>query len=116
MEAINTSLFSISRNELVGELKLQSCEEANIFYSQHIHNDKNIGNGDYSPKAMWQPEVYTHQMKMNEDVVAVDGDSTIIQGLYRDRYGKGGEKIVQYVLTLYIWIETEEPETKGGDK
>lgn len=106
--------ISFNRNTLIGELKLQSCEEANIFYAAHIHTDENLGWADYSKHAGWQASAFTHQMRMEEDVVMVDGDSTIIQGVYKDRLGEQNTTELEYVISVCVWVETESEEKKGA--
>lgn len=110
------SLFPIKRNEFVGELKLQSCEQANIFYSEHIQNDTRIGEGDYSEKALWKPAVFSHQNKTEEDIVVVDGESTIIQGHFKDRIGEMNQQNYEYVITVYVWVEVEDQTEEKGNK
>ena len=41
----------------------------------------------------------------------VDGDSTIIQGIYKDRLGEQSKADYEYVVNVYVWIEIEE---EGG--
>lgn len=106
------SLFPVKRNDLVGELKLQSCEEANIFYAEHIQTDESLVMGDYSIKELWKPAVFSHQPKREEDVVVVDGESTIIQGHFIDRIGESNQQNWEYEITVYVWVEIEEPEIK----
>jgi hypothetical protein len=111
------TLFPVKKSEFVGELKLQSCEAANIFYSEHIQNDMRIGEGDYSKKGLWQPAAFTHQTKKEEDVVVVDGNSTILQGHFKDKIGEANQGNWEYTITVYVWIETEgTEEIKGGNK
>lgn len=113
LETLNT-FISFKRNILIGELKLQSCEEANIFYAEHIHTDENLGWADYSENASWQASAFTHQTKTEEDVVVVDGDSTIIQGVYKDKLGEQNSSDFEYVITIYVWVEVEQPDEKKG--
>jgi len=112
-EAIK-SLMPFKRNVLFGELKLQSCEEANIFYAAHVMSDENIGMGDFSKKGNWDAHVFTHQQKTEEDIVIVNGDSTIIQGIYKDRIGELNKMDYQYIMNVYVWVEVEA-ERKGGN-
>lgn len=105
------SLIPFKRNKLIGELKLQSCEQANIFYATHIQSDENIGAGDFSQNRNWRASLFSHQTKTEEDIVIVDGDSTIIQGIYKDRLGEQSKADYEYVVNVYLWIEIEE---EGG--
>ena len=94
------------RNTLIGDLKLQSCEEANIFYSNHVMTDENIGAGDYSQRIQWQASPFTHENKSEEDIVVVKGGSTIVQGIFKDRYGDTNKTDISYEVKVYVWIET----------
>lgn len=99
-------------NRFIGELKLQSCEEANIFYATHLQTDENIGAGDFSQNDYWKARTFTHQSKTEEDIVIVDADTTIIQGIYKDRIGEINNTDVEYKVNVYVWVEIEEE----GDK
>ena len=97
------------RNTLIGEVKLQSCEEANIFYAGHLQTDENIAMGDFSQSRTWLPSAFTHQAQSFEERVVVDGESTMIQGMYRDRLGEQNKINYNYLVNVYVWIEIEEP-------
>lgn len=107
-EEWRSNLFK--RSPLIGELKLQSCEEANIFYAADIRADANIAYGDFSQSAYWRPNVFTHQTQTFEERVIVDGDSTIIQGVYKDRFGAQNKEIPNYLVNVYVWTERQEPD------
>jgi hypothetical protein len=93
------------RNTLVGELKLQSCEEANVFYAGYLQLDNNIGYGDFSQNPFWQANSFTHQQQWFEDSVTVDADSTIIQGFYKDSLGAQSKKDISYQVNVYVWCK-----------
>lgn len=93
------------RNQLVGELKLQSCEEANVFYAGELRIDNNMAYGDYTRNTQWIPEVFTHQMQTFEDVVITNADSTVINGMYKDNIGLKNNKDVSYLLNVYLWYQ-----------
>lgn len=96
------------RNQLVGELKLQSSEESNWFYSADVFGaDANLRYGDFS-NAGFNVNDYTHGNKRTEEIVKVDAESTIIQGWYLDALGKSQRADINYEVTIYIWINTEE--------
>jgi hypothetical protein len=116
-------LMTFRRDTFFGDLRLQSCEQANIFYAKHVQTDENIGMGDYSQSGRWRVLPYTHEGKAEEETVKVNGNSTIIQGIYKDgyvqsrlAYNPDQIKIpVGYVVSVYIWIEIgEQAEKKGG--
>lgn len=116
-EEILKSLIPFKRNVLIGELKLQSCEQANIFYATHVQMDENLAQGDYSQTQEWKATAFTHKNKAEQDIVMVDGDSTIIQGIFKDQIGIMNKADLEYVVNVYVWIEIDDPaETKGGEK
>ena len=91
------------RNTFIGELKLQSCEEANIFYAGHLQTDNNLGYGDFSQNRFWKINPFTHQAMAFEETVIVNADSTIIQGVYKDSIGKQRQQDVNYLVNVYVW-------------
>jgi hypothetical protein len=96
------------RNQLIGELKLQSCEEANWFYATDVFvNDANLNWGDFS-QAGFPVNDFTHGNKRTEEIVKIDAESTIIQGWYLDAIGKTNATNINYEITIYVWINTEE--------
>mgnify|MGYP001611593418 CR=1 FL=1 len=96
---------AFKRNAVAGELKLQSCEEANIFYAGHLQSDNNMGYGDFSQNAFWKVNPFTHQGMSFEEVVIVDAESTMIQGVYKDRLGEQQETNINYLLNVYLWYQ-----------
>lgn len=96
---------AFKRNTLLGELKLQSCENANVFYAGHLQSDNNIGYGDFSENQFWKVKPFTHQTMTFEETVIVNAESTIIQGVYKDRIGEQYETDVNYVVNVYLWYE-----------
>lgn len=96
------------RNQLIGELKLQSSEESNWFYSTDVFGaDANLKYGDFS-NAGFNVNDYTHGNKRTEEIVKVDAESTIIQGWYLDALGKSQKVDINYEVTIYVWINVEE--------
>ncbi len=96
------------RNELIGELKLQSCEEANWFYSADVlANDVNLGLGDFSQSG-FPVNDFSHGNKRTEEIVKIDAESTIIQGWYLDVLGKTKNRDIKYEVKVYVWINVEE--------
>ena len=96
---------AFKRNTFIGELKLQSCEEANIFYAGHLQTDNNLGYGDFSQNRFWKINPFTHQAMAFEETVIVDADSTIIQGVYKDYIGKQRKQDVNYLVNVYVWYQ-----------
>jgi hypothetical protein len=96
------------RNQLIGELKLQSSEESNWFYSTDVFGaDANLQYADFS-NAGFNVNDYTHGNKRTEEIVKVDAESTIIQGWYLDALGKSQKVDINYEVTIYVWINVEE--------
>ncbi len=96
------------RNQLIGELKLQSSEESNWFYSTDVFGaDANLQYADFS-NAGFNVNDYTHGNKRSEEIVKVDAESTIIQGWYLDALGKTLKVDINYEVTIYVWINVEE--------
>ena len=96
------------RNQLIGELKLQSCEEANWFYATDVFvNDANLNWGDFS-QAGFPVNDFTHGNKRTEEIVKVDAESTIINGWYLDALGKSQKLDINYEIKVYVWINVEE--------
>lgn len=100
--------FIIRRNQLVGELKLQSYEKANIFYTGELVIDQNIDNRDFTA-SKFAPKVYTHQQVMNEDPVMVNGNTTLIQGVFRNKFPIVGA--FQYRVFVYVWASVKEDQS-----
>lgn len=96
------------RNQLIGELKLQSCEEANWFYSTDVYaNDTNLSYGDFSSVGFLAND-FTHGNKRTEEIVKIDVESTVVQGWYLDAFGKSQKTDIRYEVTVYVWINVEE--------
>ena len=96
------------RNQLIGELKLQSCEEANWFYSTDVlANDVNLSYVDFSQSG-FQINDFTHGNKRTEEIVKIDAESTIIQGWFLDAVGKSQNADIKYEVKVYVWINVEE--------
>lgn len=96
---------AFKRNALIGELKLQSCEEANIFYAGHLQSDRNMGYGDFTQNSFWKVNPFTHQTMTFEEVVIVDAESTIVQGVFKDRLGEEQDNNINYLVNVYLWYQ-----------
>ena len=96
------------RNQLIGELKLQSCEEANWFYSTDVlANDANLNYENFSQSG-FPINDFTHGNKRTEEIVKIDAESTIIQGWFLDSLGKSQNADIKYEVKVYVWINVEE--------
>ncbi|MBX3164689.1 MAG: hypothetical protein KF900_09415 [Bacteroidetes bacterium] len=94
---------NFQRNELFGELRLQSCDEADIFYTADIKaSENNIGEKDFSLNAFWKAFAYTHQTQCFEDEISLNGKNPVITGVYKD---KSSGQNPDYIVNVYLWIE-----------
>jgi hypothetical protein len=89
---------------VLGELRLQSCEEGNNFYSNLVKGDANLAYMDFT-KNIWMPKQYTHQTRSLEEVVMVDAETTTVLGLFGDRPDLKKEGQFKYRLNIYLWYE-----------
>ena len=99
-----------TRNSLVGELKLQSSDDSNVFYATNVYDptvkedfDK-VSSVDIITKNAW-----THGYKRELEEVLVDGNATVLAGLYKDKLGEMLKANVSYDVFLYIWYKFEKP-------
>ncbi|MGZ4065028.1 MAG: hypothetical protein ACXVP0_18770 [Bacteroidia bacterium] len=99
--------LGFTRNLCVGEVKLQSYEQSNIFYTGELLMNRNNDNADFSSR-FFTPQAYTHQMRAHEDDVLVNGRTTLIQGVYRDKLFNSIEGNYRYTVKLYLWTEAKE--------
>lgn len=95
-----------SLRSLAGELKLQSCEEVNVFYATNILDQnvqENLENIQ-TPSAIIE-NVWTHGYKRELEEIRVDGNTTVLAGLYRDKLGAMQNRDVVYDVVLYVWYK-----------
>lgn len=97
--------FRYPRSPLLGELRLQSLEKADLFYREYLYLDALSGWGDFSANAFWKPAPPTHQNKRTVDPVLVDGATTLVQGMYLDALAKNGWSEPPYTLDLYLRLQ-----------
>jgi hypothetical protein len=120
---VNDVRFLIKHNQLMGDIKLQSLDDANIFYAKEIWaDDRNMNTdgiiiNDYlqpaerriallrfnPPPDLWQPQFpWKHSGKLEEDGVLLC-HNPVITGIYKDAIGKKYETDFTYKVLLYIW-------------
>jgi hypothetical protein len=104
------------RDSLIGELKLQSLEKANVFFSDDVYeSDRNIGFADFSATRFFQPSPFTHEFKRFEETVVVKGITTLIGGYYKDRIGEQFKTNLSYQVNVYVWYEVNEERKETDD-
>ena len=114
--AAKGDIFRITPDLFLGDVRLQSCEDTNIFFAEDIYfADENLAFGDFSAtNPRFFPASPTHGYKHYECVVNTRGETTILKGIYRDRQNQQsgantlrGPVFFQYVASIYVWYETK---------
>ncbi len=107
------SVTRITPDLFLGDVRLQSCEDTNIFYAEDIYfTDENLAFGDFSARnRRFFPTSPTHGYKHEECVVNTCGKTTILKGIYRDRQNPqsaiNSPVFFQYTASIYVWYETK---------
>ena len=108
-EAPVKNSFNYQQNPLFGDLMLFSCEEGNCFYTGELHeSDNNSLMFDFSKFEKDDFAEWTHGAKQEAEEVTVDGDTTVVMGVYRDKIGKAITEIRGYEIKVIIWIKTKD--------
>jgi hypothetical protein len=119
-KAMGRNIFTITPDLFLGDVRLQSCEDTNVFFAEDVYyTDENLGFGDFSIRTpRFRPSTETHGYKRHECVVNTNGETTILKGIYRDRQ-KGaqanvnsltGQIFFQYTANIYVWYELKTKE------
>ncbi len=98
--------MTIQRNLHLGEIKFQSYEKANIFYIQELVMNQNLDYADFTSK-FFIPKVYTHSYQFNEEPIKVNGNTTILQGVFRDKLADSYSGAFSYIVRVYVWYEAK---------
>jgi hypothetical protein len=100
------SILQFTSSPFVGDVRLQSCEDTNVFYSDDVYlADYNLGYGDFSATALFPATSETHGYKRYEYVVNTNGETTILKGIYRDRQTANSNPQYTYTVNVYVWYE-----------
>jgi len=102
--------MSVSRNLLLGELKLQSYERANMFFIGELSINNTLDFADFTSQ-FFSPKAYTHQYSQHEDQVRVSGETTILQGVFRDKLSEHQPGAYKYVVKVYTWVAAKEDQS-----
>lgn len=92
----------IKANTHIGELRLQSPDQGNIFYSQEIVLNNNNDYADFTSQ-YFTPQNY-NQLKAEEDPVRIGGKATVLFGCYKDQLADSIPTPFEYAVTVYTWI------------
>ena len=99
-------------NPVLGLLKLQSLEKANIFYVEWLKAfEWNIGIGRMG---IFPVNPYTLLKKQNPKRLEVVPQTTILNGLYEDSLMIDTKGEYTYTIKIMVWLEMNE-ESKGVD-
>ena len=96
------------KNPVLGKLKLQSMERANIFYEEWLHFiHYGAGVLDWSNGLM---PLYPYTLNKNTAPKKVDvpPSTTVVNGFYEDTYGRDLKRDIAYTIKIMLWVETEE--------
>lgn len=107
-DATNTIDFKWNgkRNPVLGRLKLQSLEKANVFYSEWLKLlEWNI---NISDKGIFPITPYSLLQKVVPKKVEVPPNTTVLNGFYEDVFIKELNKNFAYEVKVCVWIETIE--------
>ena len=95
--------LSAKRNVNIGILKMQSSEQANIFFTTRLQTDRNTGFANPSGN-FFTPKEFSHQGQSHEDSLNISGASTIVEGVFKDRLYESIEGNYQYKVEIYTWV------------
>ena len=103
-------------NKVMGRIKLQSMERANIFYADWVHsNDLDGGIGNFLG-SIYPTSPYTLLEMPEAKKVDVSSETTVVNGIYRDYYGVSLNRDLAYTIKVFLWIELDADCEKKGDK
>lgn len=113
VDAIAYNSFTLLPNYKVGDLKLESNDRSGIFLTQEIvHQDYNLLHGSFAPVVPHVGEFWTEGKIKETLAVDVDGENTIISGIYKDRILEQFQTEYFYKINLYFYYELKEKEAK----
>ncbi len=96
--------LTVLRNELIGELRLQSCDRSNVFYASELKVNNNLPFGDFSSQ-QFKPQVYTHPGHKLETLASISGANPVIHGIYRDKISNDPRRPCIYAVNVYTWVK-----------
>lgn len=102
--------FEMRGNTPIGDLRLQSADQGNIFYTQEVILNNNNDFGDFASEYL-VPNNY-NQLKAAIDPVRIGGKATVVFGCYKDQLAESLTLPFRYVLSVYTWIKFTSSNSK----
>jgi hypothetical protein len=100
--------FIYTRQPLLGDLRLQTSDAANWFYTERVTDaDMNLGTADYS-RPGWKTSQEAHNFKKFPQPVEVHLKSNVIAGVYKDNINETTEDAFAYEVNVYVWFDVKE--------
>jgi len=95
---------TIQANTYIGDLKLQSTEQGNIFFASDLVLNNNNDYADFTSQYL-VPKNYTNQFKTEKDPVMIGGKATVLFGCYKDNLADTILTPFKYIVSVYVWIK-----------
>ncbi len=100
--------FDGIRSAFVGELKLQSCDDSNVFYATDIY-DRSVNEVlDIALRSSIAEPVWQYGYERRLEKICVSGNATVLSGIYKDKLGASLNRDIHYDVFLYIWYKFEK--------
>lgn len=99
--------WTAQKNPVLGKLKLQSMERANIFFEAWLHFMSYDGGMDDRGR-IFPVSPYTLNANWYPKKVFAPLETTIVKGFYEDNIGKRLAADLSYTIKVFVWVETQE--------
>jgi hypothetical protein len=94
---------------LLGQLKLQSMEQARQVYTEWIRSF--TWNNGLQPQGVFPLEPNAGLVKSKPQRLTVPAKSTVLKGIYQDQYLATTARGLAYRLKICVWVFVNEPST-----
>lgn len=95
-------------NPPLGKLKLRSRERTNIFYEHWLHFIQFNGGIPNMSMELFNLNPASLNKNTLPKTVDVPKETTLINGLFEEYFGKLIKQDIDYTIKVFVWIETEE--------
>lgn len=99
--------WTAKTNPVLGKLKLQSMERANIFFEAWLHFMYYDGGMDERGR-IFPVSPYTLNANWYPKKVFAPLETTIVKGFYEDNIGKRLATDLNYTIKVFVWVETQQ--------